>query len=165
MPNQERSIVASVDIAAPEDRVWEIASDTHRYAEWVESTLEVLHSDGPASPGSTYDELTRVGGPWKTATHWRVTEFDAPTRQVHAGKGLITARGMGLVMETAPAGGSTRFTMTLRYTPRFGRLGAALDRLVAGSVTRAQQRSAQTFAEIVEHEQAARPADVHAHAS
>jgi uncharacterized protein YndB with AHSA1/START domain len=113
MANKERSITASVNIAAPQQRVWEMAGDTQRYADWVESTVEVLvlHTDGPAAAGTTYDELTRIGGPLKTATHWRISEFKPPTRQVHEGDGLVTAHGMELVMETLPNGESTEFTM------------------------------------------------------
>ena len=152
MASKERSIIASVDIAVPQERVWEIASDTQRYAEWVESTVEVIRTDGPAAPGTTYDELTRIRGPWKTATHWRVTEFKPPTRQVHEGDGVITERGMALVMELTPKGEGTHFTVMLRYTPRFGALGVALDHVVEGSLTRAQQRSAHVFADIVARE-------------
>jgi hypothetical protein len=152
MANKARSIIAAVDVAATQEQVWEMARDTSRYADWVESTVKVIRADGPTAPGTTYDELTRVGGPWKTTTHWRVAEFNAPTRQIHEGTGLVTARGLKLVMETEPSGTGTRFTMTLSYTPRFGVAGAALDRVVGGSVTRAQQRSAQAFAGIVERE-------------
>lgn len=151
MPS-EQSVVVSADVQAPPEQVWEIACDTSRYAEWVESTLQVTRTDGPARLGATYDEQTRISGPWKASTHWRVTEFDAPHRQVHAGEGVATAKDMAVIIELAPSGPNTLFTLTIRYTPRFGVIGAALDRAIAGTLRRAQQRSADAFAALVAQE-------------
>lgn len=146
---KEKSVVASVDVHAPPEQVWEIACDTSRYAEWVESTLQVTRTDGPARLGATYDERTRISGPWKASTHWRVTEFDAPRRQVHAGEGVATAKDMAVIIELAPSGPNTHLTLTIRYTPRYGVIGAVIDRGIAGKLRRAQQRSANTFAALV----------------
>jgi uncharacterized protein YndB with AHSA1/START domain len=89
---RQTSITASAIIPAPRERVWEIACDTSRYPQWVENTLQVLHTDGPARPGATVEELTRIAGPWKSVTRWRVTEFDPPQRQVQQGQGVSTAK-------------------------------------------------------------------------
>jgi len=43
---------------------------------------------------------------------------------------------MAVIIELSPAGQDTNFTLTLRYTPRFGPLGALIDRAVRGSITR-----------------------------
>lgn len=149
---RQTSITASAIIPAPPDRVWEIACDTSRYPEWVENTLQVLHTDGPARLGATLEELTRIAGPWKSVTRWRVTEFDPPQRQVQEGQGVSTAKGMAVIIELSPAGQDTNFTLALRYTPRFGPIGALIDRVVRGSITRSQQRSAQAFAALVARE-------------
>lgn len=152
MPSAQ-CIVASADVKAPAEQVWAIACDTSRYAEWVESTLQVTRTDGPARLGATYDERTRISGPWTASTHWRVTEFDAPHRQVHAGEGVATARDMAVIIELAPSGQDTHFTLTIRYTPRFGVFGAVIDRAIAGKLKRAQQRSANAFAALVARKQ------------
>ena len=146
------SIVASAVIPAPPDRVWEIACDTSRYPEWVENTLRVIRTDGPTRPGATYEELSRIAGPWKSVTRWRVTEFDPPRRQVHEGDGVSTAKGMAVIIELSPAGQDTNFTLTVRYTPRFGPAGSLIDRAVRGSITRSQQRSARAFAALAGRE-------------
>ena len=145
----EPSIVASVDIAAPPDRVWELVSAVSRYAEWVESTLQVGHVDGSARLGLTYDERTRIIGPWNAVTRWRVTAFEPPTRQVHEGDGFVMARGMAVIIELTPVGESSHLVLTVRYTPRFGPIGAVIDRVVRGMLTRAQQRSVEAFAALV----------------
>jgi uncharacterized protein YndB with AHSA1/START domain len=150
--SKERSISASATINAPPDRVWEFLCDMSRYPEWVESTLKMVRTDGPARLNATYEELTRISGPWKALTRWRITEFDRPRRQVHAGEGVATARGMSLVLELTPTGEATHFTSTIRYTTRFGIIGAAIDRATEAALTRAQQRSAHDFAALIARE-------------
>jgi uncharacterized protein YndB with AHSA1/START domain len=149
---KETSIAASAIIPAPPERVWEMACDSSRYPEWVENTLRMIHTDGPTRPGATMEELTRIAGPWKSVTRWRVTQFDPPWRQVQAGEGVTTATGMAVIIELSPAGEGTNFTLTVRYTPRFGPLGALIDRAVRGSIARSQQRSAAAFAALVTRE-------------
>ncbi|MGA7173473.1 MAG: SRPBCC family protein [Candidatus Dormiibacterota bacterium] len=149
---KERSISASATIDASPDQVWEVLNDMSRYPEWVESTLKMVRTDGTARLNATYEELTRISGPWKAVTRWRITEFDSPRRQVHAGEGIVTASGMSLVLEITPIGEGTQFTSTIRYTPRFGILGAVIDRATEAGLTRAQQRSARVFAALVARE-------------
>jgi uncharacterized protein YndB with AHSA1/START domain len=146
---RQTSITASAVIPAPPEQAWEIACDTSRYPEWVENTLRIIRTDGPARPGAAYEELSRIAGPWKSVTRWRVTEFDPPRRQAHEGEGVSTAKHMAVIIELSPAGQDTNFTLTVRYTPRFGPDGALIDRAVRGSITRSQQRSARAFAALV----------------
>ncbi len=152
--SKEQVIVASVDLSQPQERVWEYLCDTTRYSEWVESTLKMVRVDGPARLGATYQERTRISGPWKSTTTWRVTEFDPPHRQVHEGVGVATAKDMSLELTLNPDGDGTQLTMTIRYTPRFGPIGVAIDHAVEGSVQRAQQRSALAFRALVARETA-----------
>jgi uncharacterized protein YndB with AHSA1/START domain len=149
---RQTSIIASAIIPASPDRVWEIACDSSRYPEWVENTLRMIRTDGPTRAGATYEELSRIAGPWKSVTRWRVTEFDPPRRQVQQGEGVSTAKEMAVIIELAPVGQETHFTLTVRYTPRFGPVGALIDRAVRGSITRSQNRSAREFAALVARE-------------
>jgi uncharacterized protein YndB with AHSA1/START domain len=149
---RQTSIIASAVIPASPERVWQIAGDTSRYPEWVEGTLRMIHTSGPTRVGATYEELTRIAGPWKSVTRWRVTEWDPPRRQVHQGEGISTSKDTAVIIELSPAGQDTNFTLTVRYMPRFGPVGALIDRVVRGSITRSQQRSAQAFAALVARE-------------
>lgn len=153
MPEQ-RSISTSVDVPAAPARVWELACDTSRYADWVEATLEVVRTDGPAQLDSTYDERTRIAGPWTARTRWRVSEFDPPRRMVHQGEGVFAARDLSIVIEVEPGGEGSKLTITSRYVPS-GPLGALIDRAVVGTVTRDQQRSADNFAALATREASA----------
>jgi uncharacterized protein YndB with AHSA1/START domain len=143
------SIVTTTTIHAPIERVWEFVCDASRYDEWVADTLQVLRADSPLVLGSTYEELTRIAGPWKAKTRWRVTEFEPPRRQVHAGEGVAIATDMTVAIELLPAGDETQYTLTVRYTPKFGVVGAIVDAAVRGTIKRSQQRSAEVLARLV----------------
>lgn len=147
--SRQTSFSASSIIKAPPERVWEIACDTSRYPDWVEGTIRMIHTDAPTLWGATYEEVTRIAGPWKSVTRWRVTEFDPPRRQVHEGEGICTAKDVAVIIELAPTSHGTNFTLTLRYSPRFGPLGGPIDRAVRGSTKRSQQNSAWAFAALV----------------
>jgi len=66
--------------------------------------------------------------------------------------GVSTAKNMTVIIELSPVGRDTDFTLSVRYTPRFGPIGALIDRSVRGSITRSQQRSAKAFAALVARE-------------
>jgi len=147
---KETAVVASAVVSAPMSEVWVAVGDTARYPEWVENTLRVIRRDGPAESGSTMEELTRIAGPWKAVTRWRVTEFDPPTHQVHLGDGVAMARNMRLEIDLTPVGDSgTRVSLTVRYTPKFGPMGALINLAIRRSIARSQQRSIDAFASMV----------------
>jgi uncharacterized protein YndB with AHSA1/START domain len=110
---RQTSIIASAVIPASPERVWQIAGDTSRYPEWVEGTLRMIHTNGPTRVGATYEELTRIAGPCKSVTRWRVTEWDPPRRQVHQGEGISTSKDTAVIIELSPAGQDTNFTLTV----------------------------------------------------
>jgi Polyketide cyclase / dehydrase and lipid transport len=131
MPGQT-SIVASAIIPASPERVWEIACDTSRYPEWVENTLRMIRTDGPARAGATMEELTRIAGPWKSVTRWRVTEFDPPRRQVQEGRGLVLLAGRRAVRRRGgqrrePAGHPARRRAAVRNAMSTARVGQLAD--------------------------------------
>ena len=134
-------VTATAVMPAPPAAVWELISDTTRYAEWVKNTDAVTRTDGPAAPGSTYDEVNPILGPWKARTCWTVSEYEAPRRQVHTSSDLPLVRRFDVVMELAPEGEGTRFTLTLRGEPALGPLGAAFGRLMQPKVARDNRRT------------------------
>ena len=146
-------VSAEETIAAPVERVWELVSDTSRYAEWVEGTLQVTRTDGPARLGSTYDEINSVAGPIRSASHWRVVEFDAPRRQVHRDESIPFLRSFDIIIETSalePA--RTRLAVTLRGESKLGPLGALLARLLGRYAKASNRRNVARFRELVERE-------------
>jgi uncharacterized protein YndB with AHSA1/START domain len=151
---RKTSIVVTATIAAPQDVVWRVVSDATRNPQWVEGALRVPQAETPLRLGATYEELSRIAGPWKATTQWRITEFDAPQRQVQEGTGVPTANDMRLIMELSPEGEGTHFILTLQYTPKFGLFGAVLDSVVKRSATHSQQRSADALAALIAKEYA-----------
>ena len=145
-------LTATVSVAAAPDRVWELLCDTSRYAEWVEDTAKVTHTDGPAKLFSTYDELNPIVGPIKGRSHWVVTEFDSPRRQVHRDERLVTFEWLEVVMEVAPVGGGTEFTNTLRGETAMGPLGPIAWKALEGSLKKSHRRTSENFAALVERE-------------
>jgi len=144
-------VTASATVSAPPERVWEFLCDTSRYAEWVVDTDEVTRTDGPAAPGSTYDERNPIAGPWMAKTHWRVTEFEAPRRQLHEGEGIPLMKSLQVVMELAPVGDASEFTVTLRGEPS-GPLGRLFASAMKGQTEKNNRRTVRNLAELVARE-------------
>ena len=145
-------VTASAIVAAPQDDVFALLSDTARYSEWVTGTDAVTRTDGPAAEGSTYDEINPVLGPWKANTHWHVVEHEAPRRSRHETGDIPLSSHFQVVMEVAPEGDASRVTMTLRGEPAFGPVGAVFARLMQGQVERDNRRSVEAFAELATRE-------------
>jgi hypothetical protein len=147
-------VSATETVLAPWERLWDVFSDTSRYPEWVEGTLEVTRSDGPARLGSTYDEINK-GGLIRFTSRWKVVEYDPPRRQVHRDVTLPFTRFFDLVFETAPAGSDrTTFTLTLLCESRRGPFGALVVRVLEPLLERQNRRNAAHLRVLVEREAA-----------
>ena len=144
-------VSASGPVAAPAAAVWDLLSDTVRYAEWVEGTDEVTRTDGPAREGSTYDEINPIAGPWKGRSRWTVTTFDAPHRQVHRGEGIApTVKWLEVEMAVTPVGeDACEVTITLSAESALGPLGAAMMAALKGQVERDNRRTVENLAGLV----------------
>jgi carbon monoxide dehydrogenase subunit G len=145
-------VTASAVVPAPPEDVFALLCETGRYSEWVTGTDAVTRTDGPASEGSTYDEVNPILGPWKASTHWRVVEHEAPRRSVHSTGDIPLSSHFEVAMEVAPEGDASRVTITLRGKPAYGPLGAVFARLMSGQVDRDNRRSVEDFAELATRE-------------
>jgi uncharacterized protein YndB with AHSA1/START domain len=147
-------VTATETIHAPWESVWDVFSDTSRYPEWVEGTLAVTRTDGPARLGSTYDEINGAG-PIRFTSRWKVIEFEPPRRQVHRDVTLPFARFFDVVFEMAPAGATqTTLILTLVGESRRGPLGVLVLRLLRPSLERQNSRNASRLRKLVEREAA-----------
>jgi carbon monoxide dehydrogenase subunit G len=151
-------VTASAVVPAPPEDVFALLSDTERYPEWVTGTNAVTRTDGPATEGSTYDEINPILGPWKASTKWRVVEHEAPRRSVHRTGDIPLSRSFEVVMEVAPEGGASEVTFTLRGEPAYGPVGAVFARLMKGQVDRDNRSSVEAFAELATRELGAQQA-------
>ncbi|MDO0916662.1 SRPBCC family protein [Streptomyces sp. DT2A-34] len=98
-------------INAPVEQVWEVISRTDRYAEWVDSAIEVTDHHGIATVGKTYAERNRTLGPLQTRSVWTVTEIDPMKRRVDTGVGFAPLQDVTNIFEferTKGSDGGTR---------------------------------------------------------
>ena len=143
-----RRFSSSVVVDAPVDTVWELLSDTRRYAEYVEATLAVTRSDGMAHVGATYDERNKFLGPVRVSSRWRVTEYDAPRSQVHVCDRWPLVDGLRIGFECEPVDGGTRVSQWLEFTPKV----PFLVRAFAGQVQRDLDRTTANLKALAERE-------------
>lgn len=140
-------------LAVPVERVWEVISATHRYADWVVGVLEVTDHHGAATVGRTYSERNRTVGPLTTRSTWTVREVDAPRRRVDTGTGFEPMHEMTNVFELHPvalgSGEGTRLTYTVRYRPGLGPIGRLVDRLQRPGLRRAFRASMRNLEDLV----------------
>ena len=148
----ERSIVVELQIAATPEHVWDVISDTRRYAEWVVNTLEVTRADSDvADVGVTYDERNKVAGPYNARSTWKVVESERPRHTVHEGEGIPLASRMVLELTLAPAGeGATHYTHRFAYEPGLGPLGPLVDVALAPLLRRDMRKSAENLKALIE---------------
>jgi uncharacterized protein YndB with AHSA1/START domain len=147
-------VTATETIHAPWESVWDVFSDTSRYPEWVEGTLAVTRTDGPARLGSTYDEIN-TAGPIRFTSRWKVIEYELPRRQVHRDVTLPFTRFFDVVFEIAPAGATqTTIVLTLVGESRRGPFGVLVLRLLGPSLERQNRRNASRLRTLIEQEAA-----------
>jgi Polyketide cyclase / dehydrase and lipid transport len=120
------TVTKSLDIPAPAEKVWSVASDLSRYGEW-----NITHTGFPEGPpsgeqGSTFKENITIMGMPGQAT-WTVTERDEPTRTVWSGEGPMGIT-LGTKLELAPNGDSTTVSIEVSFDggPLSGPLGATV---------------------------------------
>jgi len=145
-------VSASAEVAAPPEQLWDLVSDTDRYAEWVVGTAAVSRSAGQAHLGTAYEEINPIAGPWRARTEWTVIEFDPPHRQVHRSADIPIASEFLVVMEVAPAAAGSEITVTLQARSSLGPLGAILCRVLERQTRRNNERTLRNLAELAARE-------------
>jgi hypothetical protein len=148
---REHREFATTTAAAPVGTLWELLVATDRYAEWIESTIEVLRADDATRLGATFVERSRISGLWTATINWEVTEYEVERRLAYEGSGVAVLTGLGFSVDLVDQGATTEVTLTLWYTPRLGPLGTFLDVVTRANVTNDQKRSVRTLAFLAEH--------------
>ena len=120
---------ATIDIAAPPDRVWQVLSDVEHWPEWTDTVRWVRRvDDGPLRTGSQ----AKISQPRIPTVDYVVTELE-PGRSFTwvsgGGAALTTARH---VLEPLPGGG-TRVLLSVKQE---GWLGSFVGRFYRGLTNR-----------------------------
>ena len=120
---------ASLDIAAPPERVWEVLSDVEYWSEWTPTVTSVRRlDDGPLRPGSR----AKIRQPRIPETEYVVTELE-PGRSftwVAAGPGVLTT-ARHEVTPVADGGSHVRLSVE-----QGGWLGSVMGRFYRGLTDR-----------------------------
>jgi uncharacterized membrane protein len=129
------TIVRSVDIGAPAERVWDLLEDVRRLPEYSESTDEVREApERLTAVGQEYVQVGRLFGV-KLASRWRVTAIE-PGRLLGNEGSLSPGVRYALKQWLEPLpGGRTRLWIEIDYTVPGGALGRLAAR--AGAEARA----------------------------
>ena len=136
-------------LAVPIERVWDVISATHRYADWVHGVLEVTEDHGTAQIGKTYSERNRTIGPLTTRSTWTVQEIVPLRRRVDTGVGFAPMHDMTNIFEFRPTEGGTEMAFTVRYRPGLGPIGQVIDRLQQPGLRKSFQESMRNLEELI----------------
>lgn len=139
------TVSKSLEIPAPVEKVWEVASDLSRYGEW-----NVTHSGFPegaptGEQGSTFKENITVMGMPGQAT-WTVVDHVEASRTHWDGEGPMGIK-LGSKLELHANGDSTTVTIEVSFDggPLAGPLGAS----VAASGEKAAEQSLEKLKGLV----------------
>jgi Polyketide cyclase / dehydrase and lipid transport len=125
--------MASVDVSVTSDlspdKAWKLASDLHRFDEWL-TIFGGWRSPVPdvVELGTEVSSLIKIRG-FRNTIHWEVTEYDAPNRIALRGAGFGGVR-IALTMEIADDQPGTTFHLRAALS------GALLNGPVGGLVAR-----------------------------
>jgi len=138
-------VTQSVDIDAPAEKVWEVATDLSRYGEWNTSHTGFPDGTPATEAGATFrEQITIMGMPGEAS--WEITEATAPERTVWTGAGPMGIV-LGTKLELAPSGDGTSVSISVSFDggPLAGPMGAT----VAASAEKGAAQSLEKLATLV----------------
>jgi uncharacterized protein YndB with AHSA1/START domain len=138
-------VESTIEVAAPFDLVWRLASDIHRYPEWVDATGVILDGDPVAGPGATYVE--RGVPPMKLRSSWVVVEADREKGvHVHRSDDMPGMSPAFVTMRIEPTATGATFTCQLTVHPRLRMLVP----LLRPMLDRSNRKTVEAFAALAE---------------
>jgi carbon monoxide dehydrogenase subunit G len=136
-------VKASIEIAVPPERVWDVIMDPAHFDDWVTIHRRLGHvDDGDLREGFRVEQTLRLHHA-NFKVKWRLAECDAPRHAVWEGRGPAGSHAR-IVDTLAPldGGGRTRFEYLNEYTQPGGLLGRMAGRVfVAGAAEREATKS------------------------
>lgn len=114
----------SVEVDAPAETVWEIASDPRNLPQWDKHIERVEPPEGGMQVGATYDVVMALVGVHATV-HATVLEWEPPWRSGVRLEGLLEATVTTSVASLPFDRSLLRHEVSYRFRGPFGRFGAA----------------------------------------
>ena len=126
-------VIASIDIDAPLQDVWDCVMDPSRMREWVTIVDRIDRIDpGPIRPGFRMSQTLHLRGvPFKV--HWTLEDLDAPRYARWEGVGPARAHAV-TENRLSVRNGRTHFDYRNEFRTPFGPLGAAASRVIVGGI-------------------------------
>jgi uncharacterized protein YndB with AHSA1/START domain len=126
-------VTASISIAAPPHRVWEMVMDPQSLSRWVTIHRRLIGSDrGAPRKGFKMDQQIHLRGV-TLDVHWQLSECDEDHRAVWEGRGPARSRAHTEYLLTAQEGG-TRFDYRNEFRAPLGPVGAIVSRALVGGI-------------------------------
>ncbi len=146
------AVTASIEIAAPPDRVWDVVMDPTHFGDWVTIHRKLGRVDSGALREGFEVEQTLCLHRANFKVKWSLEEVDAPRHAVWEGKGPAGSHARIVDSLVALDGGNaTRFEYRNEYSQPGGFFGRVAGRvLVAGAAEREAARSLERLKAYVE---------------
>jgi uncharacterized membrane protein len=144
-------VIASIEIDAPREKVYDLALDPARLDEWVTIHRRVNSRDGgPPRQGYEMNQTLHLRGA-NFKVSWTLTEAERPDRATWEGRGPAHSYARTSYDLRALDGGRTRFEYENEFTAPGGFLGAAASRMLIGGVPeREAKRSLERLKALLE---------------
>jgi carbon monoxide dehydrogenase subunit G len=142
-------VKASIEIAVPPERVWDVVMDPEHFDDWVTIHRRLGHvDDGDLRPGFRVDQTLCLHHA-NFKVKWSLAECERPLRAVWEGKGPAGSHAR-IVDElvSLDGGGRTRFDYLNEYTNPGGFLGRMAGRVLV--VHTAEREAARSLARLKE---------------
>jgi uncharacterized protein YndB with AHSA1/START domain len=146
-------VSTTIDIDAPPEKVWAVAMDPDRLAEWVTIHRKLGEvSDRPLRRGSTLEQAFSLRGA-HFKVHWTVTELDEGRSVTWEGEGPVHSRACTSYELSPDGNGGTRFVYENDFSTPGGALGAAAARALVGGISRREaEKTLRKLKALVESE-------------
>jgi uncharacterized protein YndB with AHSA1/START domain len=126
-------VTASIEIAAPPEKVWALVMDPASLGEWVTIHRKLVHADGgPLRVGYTMDQQIHMRGV-SLEVHWKLVECRPNELAVWEGRGPARSHARSEYVLEADGEG-TRFDYRNEFRPPLGPVGAIVSRALVGGM-------------------------------
>ncbi len=146
-------VAASISIAAPPERVWELVMDPEQLGSWVTIHRRLLRADGGTPRvGYRMDQCVHLRGV-TVEVHWELVDCTPGRQAVWKGRGPARSRAHTEYV-LRPENGGTHFDYRNEFHAPLGPVGAFVSRaLVGGIPLREANRSLDELKRQVEREE------------
>jgi uncharacterized membrane protein len=128
------SVTASIEIAAPPRKVWELVMDPTRLGDWVTIHRKLRDCDeGPPRVGYRMDQQVHLRGV-SLDVHWTLVDCIPGASAVWEGRGPARSRARTEYRLRATDGNRTHFDYRNEFRAPLGPLGALAGRALVGGM-------------------------------